>query len=213
MKLSAQTVGSALLEVVQPAARSGGTGKAASVVGDPEKEAGILARPRPGHRARDASACCATFERTSRSTGSKCSATLSETSESTRPSKRSSGAKPSDSRAESTWAKMSTRRPRSRGACNREDRVANLADRLVELAGDVSDTLVEVSAGPSDGSMVCSSNPVANRRWITLSWRSRAMRPRSSSTASCSTRSTSRALSTAMPAADASATARCSSTS
>ena len=52
-----------------------------------------------------------------------------------------------------------------------------------------------------DLAVLCSDRPMANSCWITVSWRSMAMRSRSSSTASSRTRVWSRAFSMAAPAA------------
>ena len=57
------------------------------------------------------------------------------------------------------------------------------------------------AASGSRAAMPCRVRPSANRRWMTVSCRSRAMRSRSSYTAERRTRSCSRAFSMAMPAA------------
>ena len=96
-----------------------------------------------------------------------------------------------------------------------EDRRADVLDREVEVVDGALDPAAcrgGIGIRPA-GRCPASDMPVANSRWITVSWRSRAMRSRSSTRASSWSFVCKRAFSIATPAAAARPTTSSSSTS
>ena len=133
---------------------------------------------------------------------------------STGPSRMIRGSKPSDSaasrivREDLTAESVAARRRFSRSKI--AVRISLIVRSRSSTASPIRSTAVFGSLA-TNRTVLCSNIPVAKRRWITVSWRSRAIRSRSSTTASWWTLALNLALSIATPAAAARPTTSSSS--
>ena len=160
-----------------------------------------------------ASACLPTLVSVSRNTARTSSASAPVTILSTGPLKETCGWMPSTGR--SSWTRSSTL------GCNPSllmvssmSKMALRNWRMVSSSFSMASPMRITASGRSTRRAVpCSDRPMANRRWITESCRSRAMRSRSSVSARSRTSECSRAFSMAIPAETARAETSSSSSS